>query len=299
MNKLIRRPTIGLALGGGGARGLAHIGVLEVFEREKIPIDCIVGTSMGGIIAALYSAGLSPEQLTEVAHYLSNVRNILKFVDITPPQRGIIKTDRIRAYIASLLGDCKDFENLRIPIALTAVDMRTKKVVYLTQGSVVDACMATSAVPGLFPPVEVDSKLLVDGGVLNNVPANAVRKMGAEFVIAVDVNYRLDQEHTWVDLPKDSLIRKFLPAFALDLYQAELIMTSTITEINLSKARPDIILNPPVPPDVNIFFGFTHALDTIQHGIHVAEEQIEKIIELTKPKLRLLSRSIDPSVLHD
>ncbi|MGB9669303.1 MAG: patatin-like phospholipase family protein, partial [Anaerolineales bacterium] len=95
MSKFVRRPTVGIALGGGGARGLAHIGVLEVFEREGIPIDCMSGTSMGGIIAALYAAGLSPAELSEIAISLANPKNFLRFLDLTPPQHGIIKTEKI------------------------------------------------------------------------------------------------------------------------------------------------------------------------------------------------------------
>ena len=287
MANLVRRPKIGLALGGGGARGLAHIGVLEVLERESIPIDMMAGTSMGGIITALYACGFSPEQMQEIALQLADMRNLLRFLDLTPPERGLIRTDRIRAYLAELVGKDRRIEDLSLPIALAAVDLYSKQAVYLTQGNLVEACMATSAVPGLFPPVPFGNYLLVDGGVLDNVPAKALRHLGAEYLIAVDVNHLLGEHHQWSDLPKDATIRKFLPAFALDFYQAEIIMISTMTAINFAKAKPNIVIRPPVPSDVNIFFGFTHALDTIQHGVHATEELIEKIKEETKPKLRL------------
>lgn len=296
---IIRRPTIGLALGGGGARGLAHIGLLEVFEREGIPFDCICGTSMGGIIAALYAAGLSVEYLKEIALSLSNPRNFLRFLDITPPQRGIIKTDRIRAFFADLIGSKKTFRDLPIPISLTSVDLITKKVIYLTEGSLIEACMATSAVPGLFPPVELNGMLLVDGGVLDNVPARAARKMGAEYIIAVDVNYFSGSKSGWVDFPKDATIRKFLPAFALDFYQAEIIMTSAITANNLKQAKPELVMNPQVPADVNIFFGFTKAAEVIQYGVRAAEEVIPRLREEIKPKIHLFPANIDPKRLAE
>ncbi|PWH17228.1 MAG: hypothetical protein DDG59_08295 [Anaerolineae bacterium] len=287
MANLVRRPTIGLALGGGGARGLAHIGVLEVLERESIPIDVMAGTSMGGIITALYACGFSPERMQEIALEIADIRNLLRFLDLTPPERGIIRTERIRAYLGELVGKDRRIEDLPIPIALACVDLYSKQTIYLTKGNLVEACMATSAVPGLFPPVPFDNYLLVDGGVLDNVPAQALRKLGAEYLIAVDVNHLLGEHHPWSDLPKDATIRKFLPAFALDFYQAEIIMTSTLTAINLSKAKTDVIIRPPIPSDVNIFFGFTHALDTIQHGVHATEQHIAKIKQDTKPKLRL------------
>lgn len=287
MANLIRRPKIGLALGGGGARGLAHIGVLEVFEREGIPIDVMAGTSMGGIITALYACGFSPERMQEIALELADLRNLLRFLDLTPPERGIIRTDRIRAYLAELVGPDRRIEDLSMPIALTCVDLYSKKTIYLTQGNLVEACMATSAVPGLFPPVSFENYLLVDGGVLDNVPAQGLRNLGAEYLIAVDVNHLLGEHSQWSDLPKDATIRKFLPAFALDFYQAEIIMISALTNLNLGKAKTNLVIRPPVPSDVNIFFGFTHALDTIQHGVHATEEVIGKIKEEIKPKLRL------------
>ena len=299
MSSLIRRPTIGLALGGGGARGLAHIGVLEVFEREGIPFDCICGTSMGGIIATLYAAGISVETMKEIALSLSNPKNFLRFLEITPPQRGIIKTDRIRAFLADLIGSKKTFEDLPVPISLTSVDLITKKVVYLTKGSLIEACMATSAVPGLFPPVELDGMLLVDGGVLDNVPARAARKMGAEYIIAVDVNYFSGSESRWVDFPKDATIRKFLPAFALDFYQAEIIMSSAITAMNLKQAKPELVLNPQVPADVNMFFGFTKAAEVIQYGVHAAEEVVQQVRASIKPKVHLFPPNIDPKQVGD
>ncbi len=287
MSNFIRRPKIGLALGGGGARGLAHIGVLEVLEREKVPIDVMAGTSMGGIITALYACGFSPEKMQEIALELADLRNLLRFLDLTPPERGIIRTDRIRAFLGELVGKDRKIEDLPIPIALTCVDLYTKKTVYLTKGNLVEACMATSAVPGLFPPVAIDNALLVDGGVLDNVPAKALRHLGAEYLICVDVNHLLGEHQQWSDLPQDATIRKFLPAFAIDFYQAEIIMISTLTNLNLSKAKPNIVIRPPIPSDVNIFFGFTHALDTIQHGVHATEEVIPKIQEGIKPKVRL------------
>lgn len=287
MTNFVRRPIIGLALGGGGARGLAHIGVLEVLERENIPIDVMAGTSMGGIITAFYASGFSPEKMQEIALELGELRNLLRFLDLNPPERGIIRTDRIRAYLAELLGADRRIEDLPKPIALTCVDLYTKQPVYLTKGNLVEACMATSAVPGLFPPVPFDGYLLVDGGVLDNVPANALRMLGPEYLIAVDVNHLLDEHHPWSDLPKDATIRKFLPAFALDFYQAEIIMISALTNHNLKRAKTDLVIRPPIPSDVNIFFGFTHALDTIQHGVYATEQVVGKIHEEIKPKFRL------------
>ncbi|MCS6908172.1 MAG: patatin-like phospholipase family protein [Anaerolineales bacterium] len=287
MADLIRRPKIGLALGGGGARGLAHIGVLEVFEREGVPIDIMAGTSMGGIITALYACGYSPERMQEIALELGDIRNLLRFLELAPPERGIIRTDRIRAYLAELIGKDRCIEDLTLPIALTCVDLYSKKTVYLTKGNLVEACMATSAVPGLFPPVPFNGYLLVDGGVLDNVPAKALRLLGAEYLIAVDVNHLLSEKHSqWSDLPKEATIRKFLPAFALDFYQAEIIMISTLTNLNLKEAKTNLVIRPAIPSDVNIFFGFTHALDTIQHGVHAAEQVIGKIKTETRPKLR-------------
>ena len=146
--------------------------------------------------------------------------------------------------------------------------------------------MATTCVPGLFPPIEKEDKILVDGGVLNNVPADIVSKMGAELIIAVDVNRPLDNDQQWADLSGFAPFSKILPRFTIDLYQTETIMIDAITETNLNKVKPDFIIRPLIPAEVNVFFGFSHAESTIALGREAAQNQIPIIINRMAKKAR-------------
>jgi len=180
------RHSVGLALSGGGARGLAHIGVLKVLEREAIPRDLLAGTSMGGLVATMSAAGMSALDLEREARRMACVRRMVPLIDPTIRQRGILSGQRVAAYLRQHLGD-RTFDDLDIPLALTAVDILSQREVILTRGRLVDAVRATTAIPGLFAPVQHGNRLLVDGGVLNGLPTDVARTMGADVVIAVDV----------------------------------------------------------------------------------------------------------------
>jgi len=188
LKNLWKKPprTVGLALSGGGARGLAHIGVLKVLEREGIPIDYLAGTSMGGVIAAGCAAGLSPEFMEQEALRMTSLRRLLALADPSLPRRGLFEGQKVHEYFIGHLGD-RTFDDLRVPLTLVAVDLNTGREVFLSQGQVADAVRATVALPGIFRPVERDGQLLVDGGLLDNLPADAARHIGADVVIAVDV----------------------------------------------------------------------------------------------------------------
>ena len=162
-----KRPKVGLALSGGGARGLAHIGVLKVLEQEGIPIDLLAGTSMGGIIAAGHAAGLGADYMAEEARRMGQLRNMIKLVDRSLPTRwGLFEGQKVQQYLASHLGEAT-FDELRIPLALLAVDLESGEEVVLRKGSVAEAVRATISLPGVFAPFRLDGRLLVDGGVLN------------------------------------------------------------------------------------------------------------------------------------
>jgi NTE family protein len=290
MVELYRRPTIGLALGGGGMRGLAHIGVLKVLEKEEIPIDCLVGSSMGGLLAALYAGGISAADLEVEVNKVTRTSRLLRLLDWSPGH-GLLKGERLRRYICAIIGENRRFADLRIPLALTAVDLCTGSEVLLDRGELVGAILATIAVPGVFPPVELKRQHLVDGGVLNNVPADVARHLGAEKVIAVNVNFSPGEEgyqasgedpRPWVS--------NLMPGFAQDFYRAELIMVEAMTKVHLRKAHPELILRPEIPPGVTIFSGFSQVEEIIRAGEQAALEAIEKIRDLLKPGLRLPPR---------
>ncbi|NPV43093.1 MAG: patatin-like phospholipase family protein [Firmicutes bacterium] len=175
-------PKLGLALGGGAAKGYAHIGVLKVLEKEKIPISFIAGTSIGGLIGALYAAGLNADMLEKLALNIKREQ----WIDLTIPRRGLIAGKKIEGIIR-LLTKNKTFDQLNIPLAVTATDLKKGEEVVIKEGNVARAVRATISIPGIFNPVVTEDKILVDGGVLNKVPVDLVREMGADYVIAVDL----------------------------------------------------------------------------------------------------------------
>lgn len=175
-------PTIGLALGAGGARGLAHIGVLKVLKEEGIDIDVIAGTSMGSIIGGLYAAGIPVNYMEKIAEEIEWD----DLSDITFPRTGLIKGDKILKFI-EILTQNKDFSELNIPFSAIACDIEKGEHIVLNSGNVSKAIRASIAIPGIFVPYEHQNKVLVDGGVLDRVPVSTVRKMGADVIIAVDI----------------------------------------------------------------------------------------------------------------
>jgi NTE family protein len=175
-----RRPSIGVALGGGFARGLAHVGVLKVLEQEGIPIDYIAGTSVGSVIGAAYASGICPKELEEIAA-------LVRFKDFsrwTLSRFGIFSNDKMALFLKKILR-CKTFEELRIPLAVTATDVVTGEPVVFTSGELIDPVRASCAYPGMFLPVNVKGRLLVDGLLAHGVPATPLRDMGAEKVLSI------------------------------------------------------------------------------------------------------------------
>jgi len=212
-----QRPRVGLVLSGGGARGMAHIGVLKVLEEMRVPVDCIAGTSAGAIVGGLYAAGLSTAELEKLVTSLSWHE---AFMD-TPPvdemafrrkedsqkykidfdlgyrdgrftvPRGLIQGQNLNLLLKQQLTrvlEVRDFDRLSIPFRAVASDITTGEEVVLGSGDLAEAIRASLSIPGVFAPVEIDGRLLVDGGVSNNLPVNVVRQMGADVVIAVDIS---------------------------------------------------------------------------------------------------------------
>ncbi|MFC0558720.1 patatin-like phospholipase family protein [Halalkalibacter alkalisediminis] len=196
------RPKIGLALGSGGARGFAHIGVLKALEKEAIPIDYIAGSSMGALVGSLYGVGQSPANLERFATLFRRKY----FIDFIVPKLGFIAGQKAKEVIR-LLAKGKKLEELNPPVAIVATDIKNGERVVLTEGDVATAVRASIAIPGIFVPEKVGDRLLVDGGVIDRVPVSVVKEMGADVTIAVDVSYfRTEPElHTIYDVIMQSM----------------------------------------------------------------------------------------------
>ena len=176
----------GLALGGGSARGLAHVGVIQTLKAYNIPIDIIAGTSIGSVVGSLYATGASIDQLEEAALSMKKSKTLF-LIDLALPHSGLISGKRIEEMLNDLaLGD-KTFDDLKIPFAAVAADVESGAEVVLNQGKVIDAVRASISIPGIFTPVKYQNYYLVDGGVVDPVPVDVVQKMGADIIIAVSL----------------------------------------------------------------------------------------------------------------
>jgi NTE family protein len=175
-----RRPRIGLALGGGFARGIAHLGVLRILEQNEIPIDCIAGTSVGGLISAAYASGTTIDQLAREA---SSIR-FKDFGRWTFSRMGMASNERLEDFLHRFT-TARKFEEMKIPLVVVAADLLSGESIHFTTGDLGIALRASCAYPGLFLPVEHEGRYLVDGFLTETVPAPAARALGAEVVISV------------------------------------------------------------------------------------------------------------------
>lgn len=179
-----RKPLVGLALGGGSARGWAHIGVIEALEEAGVRPDLVCGTSVGALVGAAYAAG----ELERFAQWVRamRVKDVVALMDVGLTG-GVIKGDRLMEYVRSTFVD-RPIEDLPMPFAAVATALHSGAEVWLRSGSTVDAVRASIALPGLFAPARRDGAMLVDGGLVNPVPVSLARAMGADLVIAVDLS---------------------------------------------------------------------------------------------------------------
>lgn len=183
--KPVRKPRIGLALGGGAARGFAHIGVIKALETNGIIPDIVTGTSAGSVVGVLYAAGFSAFDLQKIAFQLEES----KFTDWAIFDRGFLKGEALEAFINKQVGG-KPIESLRRHFAAVATDLGSGEVAVFTNGNAGQAVRASASVPGVFSPVLIRGHEYVDGGLVSPVPAHAAHQLGADIVIAVDISER-------------------------------------------------------------------------------------------------------------
>jgi len=218
-----RPPRIGLALGGGAARGFAHIGVIQVLEEAGIVPNLVVGTSAGSLVAALYAAGKSGRELAGLAQAMDEAT----ITDWSYPGRALIRGEALARYVREQTGGLT-FEQARLPLGIVATDLATGEPILFQRGDVAMAVRASSAVPAVFQPVRIGDHEYVDGGLVSPVPVRFARQMGAEFVIAVDISSPPDGQ------PTGDAARMLLQTFA--------IMGKSINRFELRDA--DLVLRP-------------------------------------------------------
>ncbi len=220
---VLRPPRVGLALGGGAARGFAHIGVIQVLEEAGIPIDLVAGTSAGSLVAALYAAGRNGAMLARVALAMDESA----ITDWAFPGRGLIRGEALARYVREQTGG-KLIEQLPLPLGIVATDLDNGQAVLFRRGDVGAAVRASSAVPAIFQPVKIGTREYVDGGLVSPVPVRFARQMGADLVIAVDISSPPDGNAT------GDPFKLLLQTFA--------IMGRSINQFELKDA--DVVLRP-------------------------------------------------------
>jgi NTE family protein len=322
-----RRPVIGVALGGGAARGFAHIGMLRTLIAHGIVPDIVVGTSIGAVVGGAYAAG-HLDRLEEWARSLQP-RNIFGYLDIRLNGSGLIGGTKLAAELEASIGPTTLIEDLPIKYATVATEVRTGHEIWLTQGRMVDAMRASYALPGIFSPVLVGDRWLVDGALVNPVPVSAARAFGAEIVIAANVSSDVFAHGTTVyahgpsvvtpepevkaeaEAPKRGLRRLFSaertmkreffgsatrPGISSVMVDAFNIMQDRITRARLAGDPPDLLISPRVGQIG--WFDFHRADDLIAHGMRAAERAIESIqeaIEILAPQEAQPAAPVDRS----
>ncbi|NDU90542.1 MAG: patatin [Ferrovum sp.] len=247
-----KKPRIGLVLGGGAARGWAHVGVINALEEAGIHPDLVCGTSIGALVGAVYAAG----ELDRFKQWLvdMNMRNIFSLLDVGL-KGGMLKGEKLIEYFRTHFVD-RPIDQLALPYGAVATCLHSGMEVWLREGSAIEAMRASIAFPALFPPVWRDEKFLVDGGLVNPVPVSLARAMGAEFVIAVDLNTDLLQPWMRSDMTKPSL--------------REIMSNSiNIMQLRISRGRlagdpADVLITPKVG-HVG-FFDFHRGVEAIEVG---------------------------------
>ena len=284
------RPVVGVAFGGGSARGLAHIGVIRWFEEHRIPIDVAAGTSMGGLVGGAFASGMDADELDRLITSLNwdelfgssgfafkNIRRKADGRDYPSRlefgvRRGIVppaslntgeQVERFLGRIATPYFDLPSFDGLPTPFRTVAVDLITASEVVIDRGSLADAMRATMSLPLVFPPVELDGRVLVDGGAMNNVPANVVRGMGADRVVAINVGELED---------KDALSFTILSVAGSTLDA----MTRAATKRALASA--DVVINVPLESFGSL--DWRRSAELIQEGYKAAEGMREQLLPL-------------------
>ncbi len=221
-----RAPRIGLALGGGAARGFAHIGVIEVLEENGIHPDLVTGTSAGSLVAAMYASGKTGHELAATAVTMDESA----LTDWAFPGRGLIRGEALAHYVRDFVGG-KEIEQMKLPLGIVATDLDSGRSILFRHGDVGTAVRASSAVPAVFTPVRIGTHEYVDGGLTSPVPVRSAREMGADVVIAVDISQLPDGG------PTGDALHMLLQTFS--------IMGRSINELELKEA--DIVLRPKLP----------------------------------------------------
>lgn len=285
------KQKIALVLSGGGARGIAHIGVIEELEKQGYEITSIAGTSMGALVGGVYALG----KMEEFKNWLYSLdrSKVFNLVDFTFSTQGLVKGDKVINKMKEFIMD-KNIEDLPIPYAAVAVDLINKKEVVFTQGSIYKAIRASIAIPTVLQPVKTKTGLLVDGGVLNNMPISQIKRISGDHLFAVDVNadipvYKplvtIEENQTMLGLYQNKM-KAFYQQFNwktpkeseeqlgyFDLMNKTIgLMTHHIAQISMEKYPPDLLIQ--ISRESATMFDFYKAEELVEIGRFAAKKYL-------------------------
>lgn len=258
-----KRKKVGLVLGGGGARGLTQIGILKVLDKAGVKPDFIVGSSIGAAIGAAIALGITPKELELEVNKYQKKTAMTKFIDPCLPKQSLIQGKKIARFLSELYGE-KKFSDTLVPFFVNATDLASGKEVVLKKGRIDQAVLASISVPGIFPPVKIDGKYLIDGGVVNPTPIDVARKKGADLIIAVDFILKRSER-----LVKPNIISTLLLSY-------EVIRSESVKRIIRQNSNNLVLIKPKTKGTIDSF-KFTYIKDFIKAGEEAALAKLDEI----------------------
>jgi NTE family protein len=294
---------ITLALGGGGVRGIAHIGVIKTLEEHQFKIKAIAGTSAGGLVGSVYAAGFSTQKMIDAFDDFDPLRTFSRQPDDPPSLLGL---GGIAEKLSNLLAD-RTFDELEIPFAATAVSLYSGKEIILNKGKVLDAVLATAAVPGVFPSQKIGGRVLVDGGVIDPVPVQVARWLRPDLPVVAVMLHKRPPDHPDDELPMPISIpgpstiverlNNLRPVQAFKIFsRSSDVSGKHLTELTMLLYKPEVIIAPPVG-----HIGLLQKIDVnelVQAGITATEETLQKI-EAEANWVKKLQRKVKNRVIPD
>ncbi len=298
----LKEPKIGIALGGGGAKGSAHIGILKVFEENDIKISEVAGASAGSIVGAGYALGLTPDEILKRSEEFNNSK-FLRISNFHIFHESLIRSEDVERVIKDIVGQ-STFRETKIPFSAVAVDLESGEEVVLKDGKLWEALRASSAIPGVFSPYFLDGRYLVDGGLLNNVPVNILREnKNLDIIIGVEIGALTSRQYIagmiWERYYRKPEAFKLYPGklailklnFTLMLHI--LLRSIDIVRAEAQKARyeaakPDLIIRPEV--EGISLLEFDHYKEGVEAGKAAAQNVLPQIFELIKKKKEELNK---------
>jgi len=257
---------LGLALGGGGAKGFAHLGILEALTEAGIEFDVVAGTSIGALIGAVYVSN-NLGKLERVARNIG-ITDIPFLLGPTWPKGGLFSGKYVEKLIDEFV-HLENIEDLKKPFAAVCVDLNKAEVVTFTKGNIKRAIRASTSIPGLFKPVIFEDKLLVDGGVLESVPDQAVRDLGADIIVAVDLLSDISDSHSFKNGKNPSIIEV--------VQRSSILAQRKITEYKFKESPPDIVIRPPLS-NVKVM-DFHNGKSIVEIGREAAQKVLPELLE--------------------